>query len=203
MKAAKIGLALLLAPATVGVLTLTGCGSTPTTPVERANLADDSQTKLKTLTRQFPELQTLIDNSYGYAIFPSVGKGGLGVSVASGQGVAYEQGKYIGTSHLSIVNVGLTVVGEDYAELLIFQTKAAMDNFEANQLKFDAQASAVALKEGAHADAKFNNGVGVFTKTNSGFGVDASIGGQQFTFTLDRSVMKPSATAPTTMPTGM
>ena len=187
MNPAKLALTLALAPATFGILSLSGCGSTPTTPAEKANLADEGETKLKTLTREYPELQTLIDNGYGYAIFPSVGKGGLVVSAASGRGTVYEQGKYIGTSHLTVVNVGATIVGEDYAELIVFKDKNAIEDFKANRLKFDAQASAIALKAGARANAKFNNGVAVFTKTNSGFGVDASIGGQQFTFTADMS----------------
>ena len=199
MKAANIALALLLAPATVGILSLSGCGSTPSTPTEKANLNDSAETKLKNLTRDYPDLQTLIDNSYGYAMFPEVGKGGLVISAASGQGTVYEQGKYIGTAHLTVVNVGLTIEGEDYAELLVFKTKNALDDFRANRLKFDAQAGAVALKAGATADAKFNHDVAVFTKTNSGFGVDASIGGQQFTFTQDTGSM---GSSPTTNPMG-
>ena len=196
MKAANIGLALILAPASAGLLTLSGCGSTPPTPAAKANLADDGQTTIRTLERDYPDLKMTIDNAYGYAIFPSVGKGGLVIDVASGRGVVYDHGNYIGTAHMTLVNVGATVIGEDYTELLIFKSKTALDNFKANQTKFDATAVAVALKAGASADAKFVNDVAIFTKAVSGFGVDASIGGQQFTFTAD------SGSNPTTAPAG-
>ena len=196
MKAANIGLALILAPASAGLLTLSGCGSTPPTPAAKANLADDGQTSVRTLERDYPDLKTTIDNSYGYAIFPSVGKGGLVIDVASGRGVVYEQGNYVGTAHMTLLNIGATAIGEDYTELLIFKTKAALEDFKGNRTRFDATAVAVALKAGASADAKFVHDVAIFTKTNSGLGVDASIGGQQFTFTAD------NGGNPTTAPSG-
>ena len=104
---------------------------------------------------------------------------------ASGLGTVYEQDKFIGFAHLTLVNFGAVIGGEDYTELLVFKTKDAIADFEANHTKFDATASAVALEAGARADAKFVNDVAVYTKSNSGFDVDASIGGQQFTFTRD------------------
>ena len=196
MKAANICLALLLAPASAGLLTLTGCGSAPTTPTEKANLADDGQTQVRILERDYPDIKSTIDASYGYCIFPSVGKGGLVIEGASGRGTVYQQGKYIGTAHLTLVNVGAVIGGEDYVELLIFKTQDAMENFKANKLQFDATAAAVALKAGASADAKFIHDVAAFKKSNSGLILDASIGGQQFTFTQDDGSM------PSTMPSG-
>ncbi len=200
MKAAKICLALLLAPASAGLLSLSGCGSAPTTPAEKANLTDDGQTQIKILRRDYPDLSTLLDQSDGYAIFPSVAKGGLVIEGASGRGTVYEQGKYIGTAHVTLVNVGAVAGGEDYVELLVFKTKAAMDNFKANNLHFEATAAAVALKAGASADAKFMNDVAAFKKSNSGLILDASIGGQQFTFTAGTDGM---GGMPTTSPSGM
>ena len=203
MKAANIGLALLLAPATAGILTLAGCGSTPATPMEQANLNDEGKLKLTELEREVPNLKMTLDNSYAYAIFPAVAKGGIGVEGASGKGTVYEQGNYVGTAHLGMVNVGAVIGGETYTELLVFQTKEAFNNFKSNQLKFDATAAAVALKDGVAADAKFENGLAVFQKTTGGLLLDASIGGQQFTYTsasdLSGSGMKPT-TGPTTMP---
>jgi hypothetical protein len=115
-------------------------------------------------------------------MFPTVGKGALGIEVASGNGDVYQGGKYIGTAHLGMVGGGLAIGGESYSELILFETPAALDDFENNKVKFDASASAVALQSGAAAQAKFANGVLVFTHTNGGLLASAVIGGQQFTF---------------------
>ena len=182
MKAAKMGLALLLAPATAGLLTLAGCGSAPETQTEKVNLAEEGSQSLTEMERDHPELKTTVDNSYGYAVFPNVAKGGLVIEGGSGRGDVFEQGKYIGTSHLTLANIGATIGAETYSELILFQTKNALQDFEANKLKFDATASAVALKAGVAKAPVFTNGVAVVTKTLGGLEVDASIGGQQFTF---------------------
>jgi lipid-binding SYLF domain-containing protein len=213
MKAANIGLALLLAPAAAGLLTLTGCGSTPSTPAEKADLADESMTRLKELTRAYPALQTTLDNSYAYAIFPSVAKGGFGIEGGSGRADVYEQGKYIGTAHVTLIKVGAVAGGETYTELLVFKTKAALDMFKSNQLQFAASAGATALKAGADVTAKYDHDVAVYTRTNGGLDFDASIGGQQFTFTADGSMTNPATmpssgnmntgtSSPATMPSG-
>ena len=201
----KACLSLVLAAGTVGLAN--GCASTPSNAKEKANLIDDGQSQVKTLERDFPDLRKTVDASYGYAIFPSIAKGGLVFEAASGMGAVYEQGKYVGSSHLTLVNFGLVAGGEDYTELLVFQTKQAMLNFQANQLSFNANAEAVALKAGARAYPKFSNGVAIFIKANSGFAIDASIGGQQFTFTRDADAeVRPAAApaaptpAPATMP---
>jgi lipid-binding SYLF domain-containing protein len=193
MKAANVCLALFLAPATVGLVSLTGCGSAPETQTEKVNLAEEGSQSLVEMERDHPELKTTIDNSYGYAIFPSIAKGGLVLEGGSGKGDVYEQGKYIGTAHLTLANVGVTIGAETYSELLIFKTKDALANFESNALKFDATASGVALKDGVATQPVFANDVAVITKTLGGLEADASIGGQQFTFT-------PAQVTPTTEP---
>ena len=200
MKMVKTPMRPLLAAAAAGLLALAGCGSTPTTQAEKANLTDDGQSQVKALERDFPDLRQTVDASYGYAVFPSIAKGGLVFEAASGQGVVYEQGKLIGYSHLTLVNFGAVAGGEDYTELLVFQTKAAMADFEANKLSFNANAEAVALKAGARAYPKFVNGVAIFIKANSGFAVDASIGGQQFTFTREADATPANPMSPNAPP---
>jgi hypothetical protein len=183
MKLAKISLALLLVPAGAGLLSLTGCGSEPSTPVEQKQLVNDSKATLKDLEIADSSLTDKVNNAAGYAIFPSVGKGALGIEVASGNGDVYlTGGKYIGTSHLGMVGGGLAIGGETYSELILFETPEALQDFEDNKIKFDASASAVALQAGAAAQAKFANHILVFTHTNGGLLASAVIGGQQFTF---------------------
>ena len=185
MNAAKIALALMMVPASAGLMSMTGCSSEPSTPAEKANLTDDGQTRLTALKREYKDLDPLIQSSYGYAIFPHAAKGGLVISGGGGRGTVYEQGKYVGTAGLTQGSIGLTAGGQDFTELLVFQNKDAMDSFKGNRVSFDANASAVALKAGASATPDYKKGIAVFTVANSGLMAEASIGGQQFTFTAD------------------
>ncbi len=193
MKAARILLASLFIPAGAGLMSLTGCGSEPNTPVEQKQLSNDSAASLKDMEIADGSLKNKVDSAYAYVIFPSVGKGGAGVEVASGNGDVFEQGKYIGTARLTMVGTGLDLGGQTYSELILFQNKDALDKFENNNLRFDASASAVALKAGAADTAAFANGVLVLLNVHGGAMVEAGIGGQQFTF-------KAANAAPATQP---
>jgi hypothetical protein len=183
MNTAKLCLALLFAPLGAGVVTLTGCGSEPTTPAQQKQLVNDSAAALKDLELADSTLTDKVNSAAGYAIFPNVGKGAVGIEAASGNGDVYlKGGKYIGTSHLAMGGVGLALGASNYSELILFETPQALASFENNEVKFDASASAVALQAGAAANSKFQNGVLVFTHTNGGLIAEAAIGGQQFTF---------------------
>jgi lipid-binding SYLF domain-containing protein len=120
--------------------------------------------------------------SYGYAIFPNVGKGGLGVGGAAGNGAVYEQGKQVGTAKLSQVSIGLQAGGQSYREVIFFENKESMDRFKDNRVEFSAQVSAVAAASGASANAKYVEGVMVFTMQKGGLMYEASVGGQKFKF---------------------
>ena len=124
----------------------------------------------------------LFDKSYGYVIFPNVGKGGVGVGGAAGNGAAYEQGVLIGTAKLTQVSVGLQLGGQSYREVIFFENKEAMDRFKDNRVELSAQVSAVAAASGASANAKYNEGVMVFTMQKGGLMYEASVGGQKFKF---------------------
>jgi lipid-binding SYLF domain-containing protein len=127
-------------------------------------------------------LQSFLDRAYGYAIFPTVGTGAVGVGGAYGRGEVFERGVLIGYCDLSQGTVGVQLGGQSYSELLVFENKNALDKFTSGEFAFDAQASAVALKSGASANAKFSNGVAVFTMTKEGLMFEASIGGQKFSY---------------------
>jgi len=182
MKAAKLCVAMLFAPLGAGLATLSGCGSEPSTPQEQKQLVNDSQASLKDMEIADSTLTDKVNSAAGYAVFPDVGKGAVGVGVGSGNGDVYQGGKYIGQAHLTIGTVGVALGGETYKELILFETPEALADFENNGLKFDANASAVALQAGSAASNKFAKGILVFKHTNGGLMADASIGGQQFTF---------------------
>lgn len=129
-----------------------------------------------------PQLERFFGKSAGYAVFPDVAKGGLVIGGAGGHGILYEKGKPVGTTSLSQVTVGAQIGGQAYSEIIFFETQAALDAFKKGQWTMAAQVSAVALSSGASADAKYKEGVAVFTLTKGGAMAEASVGGQKFTY---------------------
>jgi lipid-binding SYLF domain-containing protein len=129
-----------------------------------------------------PSLGQKMDSAYGYAIFPSVGKGGLGIGGAYGRGEVFQGGKRVGYCDLSQGTIGFQAGGQSYREAVLFQDKAAFERFTRNEFALAAQASAVAAKAGAAADADYKDGVLVFTDPVGGLMFEASVGGQRFTF---------------------
>ena len=131
-----------------------------------------------------PTISRFFDNSYGYAIFPVVTKGGAGIGAAHGKdAVVYEQGRVVGFAELTQVTLGAQLGGQDFREIVFFQDKAALDLFKRNELQFSANASAVAASSGSAASADYASGVAVFTLPIGGLMFEASIGGQKFAFT--------------------
>ena len=130
-----------------------------------------------------PGLKRFFDSAAGYAVFPTVGKGGIGIGGAYGEGKVYRGGKYIGETSLSQVTIGLQLGGQAYSEVIFFGTKAALNDFTAGNFEFSAQVSAVAVTAGASADADYDGGIAVFTMAKGGLMYEASVGGQKFSFT--------------------
>jgi lipid-binding SYLF domain-containing protein len=128
-------------------------------------------------------LQEFFDQAYGYAVFPKIYKGAIGVGGAYGSGQVYEKGKYIGKSKLYQLTYGLQLGGQAYAELIFFGDEDALNRFIQEKAEFSAQISAVAATAGASTDADYSNGVAVFTLTVGGLMYEASVGGQTFEFT--------------------
>jgi lipid-binding SYLF domain-containing protein len=175
----SVRLSLLL---TVAAMIMMGCETAPRTESEKSNLADDANAALNHMKADDPSLGDFMSNAYGYAMFPSVGKGGLIAGGAYGRGVVYEQGNMIGYSDLAQATVGAQLGGQTYSELITFQSRADLNRFTTGKIKFDANASAVALKSGAGASARYTDGVAIFVRPTGGLMAEAAIGGQQFTF---------------------
>ncbi len=129
-----------------------------------------------------PGLSKFFDNAVGWAVFPTVGKGAIGIGAAHGTGLAYEKGKLIGTVSMTQVTLGVQLGGQSYSELIFFESQAALESFKKNKLAFSAQVSAVAAASGASANAKYQQGVAVFTLAKGGLMYEASLGGQKFKF---------------------
>lgn len=130
----------------------------------------------------YPNITIYFEKAYGYAVFPKVTKGGIGIGAAHGKGDVYEKGALIGTASLTQVTLGAQLGGQTYSEVIFFKDKETLDDFKASKMKLGAQASAVAATSGVSADADYNEGVAIFTLTKSGLMYEASIGGQKFRF---------------------
>jgi lipid-binding SYLF domain-containing protein len=170
---------LLLSAVGLGVV---GCNTAPTTTQGRQELTSDAQKALSQMEADAPGLQTIANNAYAYVVFPSVGQGAFIVGGGHGHGEAYQGAQLVGYAELTFVNVGAQVGGQDFSELLVFRTKDAFDKFTNNNFTLQAAASAVILKSGAAAEAKWQDDVAVFARPTAGAMVEAAIGGQRFTY---------------------
>lgn len=129
-----------------------------------------------------PGIMRFFDNAQGYAVFPTVGKGGMGVGGAYGKGEVYERGRLVGYSSITQLTIGLQLGGQAYSEIIFFRDRSDLDDFRRGNFEFGAQASAVAITAGASADADYSKGVAVFTISEGGLMYEASVGGQKFRF---------------------
>ena len=152
--------------------------------------------------KKAPEVQNFFQNAYGYAIYPTVGKGGIGIGAAYGSGRVYKGGVHTGDSSVSHLSIGFQLGGQAYSELIFFKNKEAYDDFTSGTFEFSAQASAVAITVGANAQvgstgnsaaagnagnrtaakATYMNGMAIFTAAKGGFMYEAAIAGQAFSF---------------------
>ena len=127
-------------------------------------------------------LNKFFNEAFGYAIFPTVGKGAAVVGGAHGGGTVFKAGTPVGKTTLSQLTVGLQLGGQTYMEVIFFEDERAYNNFISGKLKLSAQLSAVAVTAGASLDAGYNDGVAVFTAAKGGLMYEASVGGQKFTY---------------------
>jgi lipid-binding SYLF domain-containing protein len=148
----------------------------------KSDIERDAATALAKAKTTDPSLATVFNQAAGYAVFPSVGKGGAGLGGAYGKGVLYEGGRAVGYCDLSQATIGLQLGGQAYTEIIAFETQSAVNTFKDGNFQFDAQATAVALKSGAGTNAKYTNGVAVFTMDEAGLMYEASVGGQKFSY---------------------
>lgn len=163
----------------------------------------DEYADTKELFRNAGESAAFFDRSYAYAVFPTIGKGGLGLGGAGGRGRVFEQGRYIGDVQLTQLSVGFQAGGQAYSQIIFLQDKRALDEFVGGEFTFGAGVSAVAITASASAtagttgasagvsggkrDAKttgeFYRGFAVFTIAKGGLMYEAALAGQKYRFT--------------------
>lgn len=140
--------------------------------------------------------------AYGYAVFPTIGKGGIGIGGAHGSGHVYVKGKYVGDTSMTQLTVGLQLGGQAYSQIIFFEDERAFREFTSGNFEFGAEASAIAITAGASAGAGttggsagasatknnaataggYYKGMAVFTVAKGGLMYEAAIGGQKFNY---------------------
>ena len=161
---------------------MTACATAPKTESERRSLEARADATLESMKGRDPGLPAVLDASYGYAVFPDIGKGGAVVGAAYGRGVLFEQGKMSGYVELNQGSIGAQLGGQTFAELVVFHDREPVDRLKAGTFEFGASASAVALTTGAAAGASFTDGVAVFTVPLGGMMAELTVSGQKLNF---------------------
>ncbi|MBX3743974.1 MAG: hypothetical protein KF833_01565 [Verrucomicrobiae bacterium] len=155
-------------------------------PKDEPTLSEQVGTALASFQRADSTLAERLTGAVGYAVFPSVGKGGLVFGGARGTGQAFEQGRLIGEVVLTQVTFGLQVGGQAFAQLVLFEDSAALDRLKESKLEMSAQIGAVAAAEGAAKNARYVEGVLIFTRPLTGLMAEATVGGQRFRFRSEK-----------------
>ena len=143
-------------------------------------------------------------SAYGYAVFPTIGKGGFVLGGAYGKGRVYQKGRYVGDTSVVQLSAGWQLGGQAYSQIIFFGNQSAFDEFTSGNFEFSADASAVAITAGAsamastagssagasgtseHATAagQYYKGMATFTIAKGGLMYAATLGGQKYSYEL-------------------
>lgn len=153
-------------------------------PLQAQKQADlDKAAEAKaTMLKKDAGIAKWFDSAYGYAIFPNVGKGGMGIGGAHGNGTVFRGGSPVGKSELFQVTVGFQLGGQSFIEVIFFKDQVAFDDFTRGNFEFGADASAVAFTAEASAKLAYNAGVAIVTMAKGGLMYEATVGGQKFEY---------------------
>jgi len=166
-----------------------------------ASFAEATPGECKETIAKFKDLGDVsekLGESYGYAVFPTIGKVGIGIGGAGGNGCVYAAGKQTGTTSMAQLTIGLQLGGQAYSQIILFKNKDTYNDFTKGNFEFGADATAVALTYGAAAGAstqgasasagdtrargEWKRGMVVYTLVKGGLMYEASIGGQKYQF---------------------
>jgi len=176
---AMLGIVAVLTVAATSLATRALAGWDP--EAEKKDLAA-AQEAIADFKATVPGLDIYFKEAYGYAVFPSIGKGGLVFGGSYGTGLVFEGGKVVGNVAVTQGSFGLQAGYQSYSELIFFKDKATLDNFKNGDVKMSAEASAAALKKGVGVQTSYSDGVAIFMKSKSGLIVDASVGAQKYKY---------------------
>ena len=158
----------------------------------------DKYTKTIETFKLSDTVKPFFKKAYGYAVFPTIGKAGIGLGGAHGKGRVYRKGKFSGTTSMSQVTIGFQLGGQAFSQIIFFKDKRAYQDFISGNFEFGAQANAIVITSSANAQAgttgssagaddmqakpKYHKGMVTFTRGKGGLMYEVSIGGQKFSF---------------------
>lgn len=170
-----------------------------------ANTWADSYSDTVTAFRNAGETGEFFNSAYAYAVFPTIGKGGIGIGGAHGSGRVYRQGAHVGNTSMTQVTLGFQLGGQAFSQMIYFEDERALKEFTSGNFEFSAQATAVALTAGVSAEANtgggtaagisggrndastvhggYRKGMAIFTIAKGGLMYEAAVGGQKFSYT--------------------
>lgn len=173
--------------------------------VAPVSVAQDDYDKTINAFKQAGESGAYFNGSYGYAVFPTIGKGGIGIGGAHGRGQVYAGGQHVGNASMTQITVGFQLGGQAFSQVIFFEDQRAFREFTSGNFEFSAQATAVALTAGVSAEANtggglasgisggqndastrhggYRKGMAIFTIAKGGLMYEAALGGQKFSYT--------------------
>lgn len=165
------------------VLVAAACASIPQERAQQQALVSQANATVQMMTARDPSLIDLLERSYGYAVFPTVGEVGVfAVGGEQGVGVVFEQGRVVGFARIRELTVGPQLGGQSFSQLLVFQNREAMDRMKSGNFDLTADAEGTVLGWGAGAQTQFEDGIGVIVSSERGLMAGATVGGQSFSF---------------------
>ena len=185
-----------LLPALAASVVLAGLAAAPT-PARADDYADTVQ-----LFKNAGQSGTFFNKAHGYAVFPTIGKGALGIGGARGKGRVYLQGRHVGDTTLTQLSIGFQAGGQAFSQIVFFEDERAFREFSSGQFGFGAGVSAVAITAAASASAsttgatagvsggkkdattsgEYYRGMAVFTIAKGGLMYEAALAGQKFSY---------------------
>jgi lipid-binding SYLF domain-containing protein len=181
------------------ILTLAACAAAT---LSSAAAMADSYSETVDLFKKAGASSRFFEDCYGYAVFPTIGKGGIGIGGAHGKGRVFDHGKAVGSSSMTQLSIGFQLGGEAFSQIVFFQDERAFKEFTHGDFEFGAGASAVVITAGASSSAgsagasagasggkhdattagRYHKGMAVFTIVKGGAMYELSVSGQKFKF---------------------
>jgi lipid-binding SYLF domain-containing protein len=163
----------------------------------------DNYTDTIDLFKNAGDSASYFSKSYAYAVFPTIGEAGFIVGGAHGKGRVYVGGALVGDTTMTQLSAGFQAGGKAYSQIIFFEDKRALDEFQSGTFEFAAGASAIAVTAGASASAGttgatssasagkkdaatasggYQKGMLVFTIAKGGLMYAATVEGQKFSY---------------------
>ncbi len=166
---------------------MAGCSQSvvPETPQEKTSLVQEAEHTVKWASQVNSEVRYYMARSPAYAVFPQVGKGGLIVGAGYGKGALYEQGHFAGYCDVRQLSVGAQIGGQEYSQIVFFETPLALSRFKNGHAVYHAAVSAVAADASASGGSQYQDGIAVIVLDSQGLMAEAAMGRQEFRYVAD------------------